>query len=93
LGGFRAHGNQKSVLEAAGYIEEAQRVLMQYGGRPCRGPEALFRGALWKFARHLCLTPLPRVVRAVTHRAGLTFPTKVIVWDGAEWRIISGFVI
>ncbi|HKT35396.1 MAG TPA: glycosyltransferase family 2 protein [Nitrospira sp.] len=93
LGGFRAYGNQKSVLQAAQYMEEAERVLLQYGGRPCRGPEALLRGMLWKIGRHRCLTPLPRVVRALTHRAGLTFPTKVIVWDGAEWRIISGFVI
>jgi hypothetical protein len=93
LGGFRAYGNQKSVLEAAEYMQEAERVLLQYGGRPCRGPEALLRGSLWKVARQRSLSPLSRVVRAVTHRAGLTFPTKVIVWDGAEWRIISGFVI
>jgi glycosyltransferase involved in cell wall biosynthesis len=93
LGGFRAYGQQKSVLDAAEYMDEAQRVLAQYGGRPCRGAEALLRGGLWKLLRHCSLTPLPRLVRAVTHRAGLTFPTKVIVWDGAEWRIISGFVI
>src|SRR5690348_3882306 len=93
LGGFRAYGNQKSVRQAAEYMEEAERVLMQYGERPCRRPEALLRGALWKMARHLCLAPSPRVVRAVTDRIGLTFPTKVIAWSGAEWRIISGFVI
>lgn len=93
LGGFRAYGQQKSVLQAAEYMDEAQRVLAQYGGRPCRGPEALLRGVLWKLARHWSLAPLPRLVRALTHRAGLTFPTKVILWDGAEWRIISGFVI
>ena len=93
LGGFRAYGNQKSVLQATEYMDEAQRVLTQYGGRPCRGPEALLRGVLWKVARHFSLTSLPRLLQVLTHHAGLTFPTKVIVWDGAEWRIISGFVI
>ena len=93
LGGFRAYGNQKSVLQVTEYMEEAERVLAQYGGQPCRGPEALLRGALWKVARHVSLAPPPRLIRAITHRSGLTFPTKVILWDGAEWRIISGFVI
>ena len=93
LGGFRAYGNQKSVLQVAEYMEEAERVLKQYGGQPCRGPEALLRGVLWKVARHMSLVPPPRLIRAISHRSGLTFPTKVIVWDGAEWRIISGFVI
>ena len=93
LGGFRAYGNQRSVLQAAEYMEEAERVLAQHGGRPCRGLEALIRGGLWKVGRHMSLAPLPRLVGAISHRAGLTFPTKVIVWDGAEWRIISGFVI
>jgi hypothetical protein len=74
-------------------MEEAERVLLQYGGRPCRGLESLLRGALWKIGRHGSLAPLPRLVTAIGHRSGLTFPTKVIVWDGAEWRIISGFVI
>jgi glycosyltransferase involved in cell wall biosynthesis len=93
LGGFRAYGNQKSVRQAALYMEEAERVLMQYGGRPCRGTEALLRGRLWKIGRPMCLAPLPQLVRACTQRVGLTFPTKVVVWDGGEWRIISGFVI
>jgi glycosyltransferase involved in cell wall biosynthesis len=93
LGGFRAHGDQRSVLQANDYMAEGERILAQYGGRPCRGWEALMRGMLWKVARHYCLADLPRFVRAVTHRGGLTFPTKAVVWDGKEWRIISGFVM
>ncbi len=93
LGGFRAHGNQKSVLQAHQYMEEAERVLMQYGGRPCRGPEAFLRGVLWKIARHVSLAPLPRLVRVIGHRTGLTFPTKVLAWTGKEWEIITGFVV
>ncbi len=93
LGGFRAHGNQKSVLQAEQYMEEAERVLTQYGGRPCRGVEALLRGLVWKVARHYSLAPLPRLMRALGHRSRVTFPTRVVVWDGTEWRIISGFVV
>jgi glycosyltransferase involved in cell wall biosynthesis len=93
LGGFRAHGNQKSVLHVNEYLEEAERILRQYGGRPCRGWEALMRGGLWKIARHYSLATLPRFIGAICGRAGLIFPTKVAIWDGAEWRIISGFVV
>jgi hypothetical protein len=93
LGGFRAHGNQKSVLQVNDYMAEAERVLRQYGGRPCRGGEALLRGILWKIARHYSLAALPRFIRAIGHRTGLTFPTKVVIWDGSEWRIIAGFVV
>ena len=93
LAGFRAHGNQKSVLQAALYMEEAQRVLVQYGGRPCRGCEALVRGLAWKVGRHLSLATLPRWIRAVGRYSGLTFPTQVVIWDGSEWSIIPGFVI
>lgn len=94
LGGFRAHGNQKSVLQADGYLAEAEQILRQYGGQPCKGFAGLVRGALWKIGRHYSLAALPRFIRVVSHRTGLTFPTKVIVWDGiSEWRIISGFVV
>ena len=93
LGGFRAHGNQKSVLQVNEYVAEAELALRQNGGQPCKGGEALLRGALWKIFRHYCLAGLPRVIQAIGYRTGLTFPTKVVIWDGAEWRIISGFVV
>jgi len=94
LGGFRAHGNQKSVLQADQYLAEAEHVLRQYGGKPCRRIEALVRGMLWKVARHGALLPIPDVLLAASHRIKLTFPTNVITWDGiSEWRIISGFVV
>ena len=93
LAGFRSHGNQKSVLQAEEYVEEAERILAQYGGHPCRGGEALLRGVIWKVARHYSVGTLPRLIKAVGHYTGLTFPTNVTVWDGTEWRIISGFVV
>ena len=93
LGGFRAHGNQKSVLQGHEYIEEAARILTQYDGRPCRGPEALLRGMLWKIGRHLSLRPLPWGIRTILGRVGLVFPTKTFTWTGEKWEIVSGFVV
>lgn len=93
FGGFRIHGNQKSVLQAAEYMEEAERVLEKYSGKPCRGAEALLRGIVWKVGRHFALAAVPRIVRTMGIRSGLTFPTKNVQWDGEEWKIVSGFVI
>jgi len=93
LGGFRSHGNQRSVLHADQYLAEAELVLKRHGGGPCPWPEAILRGVLWKVCRHLSLQPMPRWVRAIAQWSGLTFPSKVVVWSGTEWRIISGFVV
>ncbi|MBS0152390.1 MAG: glycosyltransferase [Nitrospira sp.] len=93
LGGFRSHGNQRSVLHATEYLAEAEMILEQNGGGPCPWPEAVLRGVVWKTCRHLALKPLPKWIRMVAHWSGLTFPSKVIVWGGTEWRMISGFVV
>jgi hypothetical protein len=93
LGGFRSHGNQKSVVHMTQYLAEAEQVLQRYGGRPARGVEALLRGVLWKVCRPLSLTPLPDGIRSFGNLLGLTFPTQVVVRVGTEWRIISGFVV
>jgi glycosyltransferase involved in cell wall biosynthesis len=93
LGGFRAHGNQKSVFHASEYVTEAEGVLRRYGGRPCTGLEALVRGVVWKISRHYALATHPRWLRAIGSRTGLTFPTKVLAWTGKEWEIITGFVV
>jgi|CXWL01.1.fsa_nt_gi glycosyltransferase involved in cell wall biosynthesis len=93
LGGFRAHGNQKSVFHASEYMVEAEGVLRRYGGRPCTGLEALVRGMVWKVSRHYALATRPLWLRAIGNRTGLTFPTRVVVWTGKEWEIITGFVV
>lgn len=93
LGGFRAHGDQKSVSHASQYMKEADEALRRYGGRPCTGLEALVRGVTWKISRHYALVTLPRWLRVIGNRTGLTFPTKVLAWTGQEWEIITGFVV
>lgn len=93
LGGFRSHGNQRSVLHAEQYLSEAERVLRRHGGGPCPWPEAVLRGVVWKLCRHLSLKPMPRWARNIAQWSGLSFPSHVVVWSGTEWRIISGFVV
>jgi len=43
LGGFRLHGNQRSVLQRNAYFEEAERIFAKVGGRHCRGLDAWIR--------------------------------------------------
>jgi glycosyltransferase involved in cell wall biosynthesis len=93
LGGFRSHGNQRSVIHAEQYLAEAEMVLQRHGGGPCPCPEAVLRGIVWKACRHLSLKPMPQWVRKITHWSGLTFPSNVVVRSGTEWRMISGFVV
>lgn len=93
LGGFRSHGNQRSVLHAKQYLSEAEMVLRRHGGGPCPWPEALLRGVLWKLCRHLSLKPMPRWAQNIAQGSGLSFPSHVVVRNGTEWRIISGFVV
>ncbi|MDH5251706.1 MAG: glycosyltransferase [Nitrospira sp.] len=93
LGGFRNYGDQKSVLQVDDYLEQAESVLTRYGGHPCGGFEAWLRGAVWKVSRCFALTPLPPILHTLGHRSGLAFPTKNILWSGAKWQIVSGFVV
>jgi glycosyltransferase involved in cell wall biosynthesis len=93
LGGFRSHGNQRSVLHAEQYLSEAEMVLRRHGGGPCPWTEAVLRGVVWKLCRHLSLKPMPRWARKSAQWSGLSFPSHVVVWSGTEWRIISGFVV
>jgi len=93
LGGFRIHGNQKSVSHASQYMAEAEGVLRRYGGRSCNALEAFMRGLMWKIFRHDALSTRPGWLRVIGDRSGLTFPTKVIAWSGKEWEIITGFVV
>lgn len=93
LGGFRSHGNQRSVLHANQYLSEAEMVLRRHGGGPCPWPEAFLRGVVWKLCRHLSLKPMPPWVRKIAQGSGLSFPSHVVVRNGTEWRIISGFVV
>ncbi|BFU94005.1 MAG: protein of unknown function [Nitrospira sp.] len=93
LGGFRSHGNQKSVQLRDAYMAEAEAVLRRYGEWPCRAGEEIVRGGLWKLLRQHSLARLPNWGRDLLHRTGLFYPAKVVVWAGKDWEIITGFAL
>jgi hypothetical protein len=43
LGGFRVHGNQRSLKQQIAYFDEAEQVFTRAGGRHCRGIDAWIR--------------------------------------------------
>lgn len=61
LASFRRHGNQKSEIEFAGYIDEARGVLLRYGGARA------FPGVL--LLRRVLVRVLPQRVRRLVGRA------------------------
>jgi hypothetical protein len=93
LGGFRAHGNQMSVHRRQQYMDEAQRTIELYGEWPCSKPESLLRGLAWKVLRQYSLAQLPRPVQSMMFGSGMFYPTKVAVWTGKEWEMITGFSV
>ena len=93
LGGFRAHGNQLSVHHRQQYMSEAGRTIESYGKWPCNKLEGLLRGLFWKVLRQYSLAQVPRPVQSIMIRSGMFYPTKVAVWTGKEWEIITGFSV
>jgi glycosyltransferase involved in cell wall biosynthesis len=93
LGGFRSHGNQKSVEFRQAYMAEAEMILRRYGQWPCQFGEGLVRGLLWKLLRQSSLTGRPEWGKALIRRLPLVYPTEVLVWGGKEWEFITGFVL
>ncbi|MEI6218476.1 MAG: glycosyltransferase, partial [bacterium] len=45
LGGFRHHGNQRSLLQEESYFDETEQIFQKAGGRHCRGCGAWIRSA------------------------------------------------
>ncbi|MDZ7296062.1 MAG: glycosyltransferase [candidate division KSB1 bacterium] len=87
LGGFRVHPGQKTAVHMRRYVEEASRVLLRYGARPCPVFERLLR-------RWLAEIPLSLVrPKRLMKRLGLIFPTRVIVHSGrgGQWYIREGY--
>lgn len=93
LGGFRAHGTQKSVLCRDRYMAEAEAVLRKKGHWPIGRVERLMRSIIWKIGRQYSLARLPRLVQAALYGTGLVYPSRVAVWTGKAWEIILGFTV
>jgi glycosyltransferase involved in cell wall biosynthesis len=93
LGGFRAHGAQKSVLYRDRYMAEAEQVLRSKGTWPTGRLETLTRGMIWKIFRQYSLARLPKSFQFLLFSTGICFPARVVVWSGKEWEIITGFTV
>lgn len=93
LGGFREHGDQLSVHRREQYMHECEETLRSYGRWPCSKLEDLLRGGFWKVFRLHSLTPFPLPVRLALIRAGVFYPTQVLVRSGGKWEIISGLSV
>lgn len=76
LGGFRLHGDQRSVNQRAEYFAESERILAKAGGSHCGGLDAWIRrsglGARWP------LKILPSL--------GFIQPATNIRWDISKQR-------
>jgi hypothetical protein len=86
LGGFRKHGDQRSVHHAEQYVREARQVMERLGARPYGTFENKARHVLSYHSRAL------RPRRLMT-RAGLIYPTKAVLWDGEGWRIRTRYIV
>ncbi|BCA54461.1 glycosyl transferase [Nitrospira sp. KM1] len=93
LGGFRVHGDQRSVRLKEQYMAEAERVLCRYGQWPCQWWEGAMRSFLWKLLRTHSMVRLPEWSRQLFHKTGLFYPAKVAVWTGKDWEIITAFAL
>jgi Glycosyltransferases involved in cell wall biogenesis len=93
LGGFRSHGAQKSVLYRDRYMAEAEEVLRTKGSWPTGRIENFTRGILWKIFRQYSLARLPKSLQSPLFRVGICYPSRVVVWSGKEWEIITGFTV
>lgn len=81
LGGFRAHGNQRSLHHLDEYVLQAQEALKRHGGRP--------PGRLASFLRFRVLASLPERLRRVAVRAGLAARRPICRYLGPQegWRL------
>jgi glycosyltransferase involved in cell wall biosynthesis len=93
LGGFRDHGDQRSVHHREEYLAEADRILRRYSGKRCNRAESLLRRVFWKILRQYSLAPLPPPIRRALIQTRIFYPTSVAVWIEKEWKIIPGFVV
>lgn len=83
LGAFRAHGDQRSVLESTAYFDEVKRAWRAHAGAS-RGPVA-------EMLRDLAFTSCPRPLRGVAARLGLLYESRICkrVRNSDEWRIAT----
>jgi glycosyltransferase involved in cell wall biosynthesis len=70
LGGFRMHGDQKTVHQMDSYAQEAKRIFEQYNGRPYSHFESLLRA---------------RLPKRVAVKLGLLYPRPICRYVQGSW--------
>ncbi|HOQ41337.1 MAG TPA: glycosyltransferase family 2 protein [Smithellaceae bacterium] len=96
LGGFRAHGDQKSTRHMESYIEEAKASLRHYGGQPYPRWESTLRRLLYVTVmgdREMSRHRLPLWVSAILGRFHFFYPVKLCIWTNEGWQIDEGFIV
>ena len=74
-------------------MAEAEQVLRARGFWPTGLIENITRGILWKIFRQYSLASLPKYLQMPLFRIGICYPSRVVVWSGKEWEIITGFTV
>lgn len=93
LAGFRTHADQKSAAHMAEYLTEAENALRRYGGQPYGSFHSLLRRCLHYGIGGRPLKRLPALLGTALSRLGILYPTKVCVWMGRSWRIVTDYVV
>lgn len=81
LGGFRAHGDQRSAQQFEAYSKEAEEVLWRHGGRPFRRFESFLHVKLLRY--------LAAPIRRLAARTQLFYPRLICLHRGPSggWRV------
>ncbi|MEP0870515.1 glycosyltransferase [Trichocoleus desertorum AS-A10] len=83
LGGFRLHGDQRSINQAQQYAQEVRKILAAYGGHPANAFQGAFRKVVKDYIR------LPHSVRKLAVKLSLKAPHHLCVYSYTEksWRV------
>jgi len=92
LGGFRSHKHQKTAFYMNEYLTEAERVFRRYGGRPYGKLESTLRRVLLYGLGYRSLRGLPNPLASLSSRLGILYPVKVCIYEGLNWKIVTGYI-
>jgi glycosyltransferase involved in cell wall biosynthesis len=95
LGGFRAHGDQKTVHSMKAYYEEAAASLRRHGGHPYGKFESAIRRLLSRSVGHSTIfrNHLPPLAAAIISRLPLFYPVKLCTWSPEGWQLVEGYIV
>jgi glycosyltransferase involved in cell wall biosynthesis len=93
IGGFRVHDDQRSSLELRNYLSEAESTYRQRGGSDYDQAESLLRAAVWQTLGRRSSRRLPSVLIKPLARVGLFDRTANCVWNGADWELVTDYVV